>query len=161
VFGWFRKSVEATIAAVPALSADDLSCPFAFPVIGREGGQVHVFHAAKGLGISTEKSASRGRVPDLEIFTAEGEVWRALRLRSFARTGNTIFNHVCVTAAYEYARVRRYEFEELRAAARSAVENDPDDLWDQAMTHQEILDAIDTAACFQDLVRALDAALGG
>ena len=38
-----------------------------------------------------------------------------------------------------------FDLGELRAAARASVENDPDDLWNQFASHDQMLRAIDAA----------------
>jgi hypothetical protein len=71
-----------------------------------------------------------------------------------------MFGRAIVHAAFEYEQVRSFELDELRATAHAAVEHDPDDLWNQLMSHDDVLAAIDAASTFGDLVRALSAARG-
>lgn len=62
-----------------------------------------------------------------------------------------MFGRAIVHAAFEYERVRSFELVELRAAAHAAVEHHPDDLWNQVMSHDDVLQAIDTASTFTTL----------
>jgi hypothetical protein len=142
------------------VSGDARSCPFAFPVVVLLDGNLLVHLDEASLGLLPEKAAMRGNVPNIQIFAESGRVWRPVSLRSIFPTGKRLFGQSLVCASYDFEEVRAFALDELRAAARAAVENDPDDLWCQVMDHEELLRTLDAAPTFRRLVEALKVAQG-
>jgi hypothetical protein len=135
-----------------------MTAPFPFPVVAVWGGDVQLHRTEESLGLLPEHVAKRGDVPPLEVFVETGQVWRPSRLCATARTGERLLGRELVRATFEFEQVRMFVLSELRAAARRAVETDPDDLWNQAMDHEEVLRVLDASATFKDLIAALEAA---
>jgi hypothetical protein len=139
-------------------SGEERSSPFGFPVVVLVEGALIVHLDAGQLGLLPEKAAKRGDVPRMQIFVESGRVWCPRTIRSVSPTGERLFGRSLAYVTYEFEDVRAFELDELRAAARAAVENDPDDIWNQVMDHEDVLRAIDAAPTFRDLVEVLKAA---
>jgi hypothetical protein len=137
-----------------------MTAPFPFPVVAVSRGDVQVHRTAESLGLLPEHAAKRVEVPPMEVFVETGHVWRPHRISAIARTGKRLFGREMVHATFEFEGVRTFVLDELRAAARRAVESDPDDLWNQVMDHEEVLRAIDASTTFERLVAALEEATG-
>jgi hypothetical protein len=135
-----------------------VTAPFPFPVVAVSRGDVQVHRTAASLGLLPEHVAKRGEVPPMEVFVETGQVWRPCRISALVRTGERLFGREMVHASFEFEQVRTFMLEELRAAARRAVESDPDDLWSQVMDHEDVLRALDASGNFMGLVGALEAA---
>jgi hypothetical protein len=137
-----------------------LTAAFPFPVVTVSRDDVHVHRTEASLGLLPEQVAMRGNVPSIEVFVETGQVWRPCRICAITPTSKRLFGRAIVHATFEFEQVRTFALEELRTAARRVIESDPDDLWNQAMDHDEVLRALDASAGFMGLVAALEAAKG-
>ncbi len=155
MLSWLRR--PRAVIPVTAYRPHDLAYPFTFPVVTVDAENMVQAHRTPELfGQLPEDSALAGQAPTISIFTDAGRVWRPVRLVAMARTGARLFGRNIVQGTFEFEDAGSFELDELRATARAAVENDPDDLWNQVLDHEELLRAIDAAPSFLHLADALD-----
>lgn len=129
--------------------------PFTFPVVARyDDGTVMVHRTGAAAGLCSESDARSGRVPKVEFYDGSGRSWRPLRITEIVLQGKRVFGKVLVRATFAFAPPRSFEFDELCRVVRDAIEQD-DDIWNQTMTHSELLAMVDDAATFDELIAAL------
>jgi len=136
----------------------EVGYPFAFPVVARyDDGTVMVHGTAAAVGLCSESDARSGRVPKVVFYDGSGRAWRPLRISAVTPEGRRVFGKNLVRATFAFAPPRSFEFDELCRIVRAAIEHD-DDIWNQAMSHSELLALLDGAGAFHDLITALLAA---
>jgi hypothetical protein len=150
---WFHRSKPNKL---PTFDPSEASFPFAFPVIVVfDDGTVHAHRAPEDLGFLDERAVSRQDSLRFEVFAASGKAWRPSRVTAANPTGKGPFGKPMVIALFEFGEPRTYKLEELRARVRDAILNDPDDVWSQHATHDEVLAAVNGAGTFEELAKVI------
>lgn len=146
---WFRRPAPS----LPTFDPTETEYPFGFPVIvvGHDS-TVLVHHNAETLGIRHERTVSDKESLAFEVFAGCGRTYKPKQVVAANPVGWGPFGKPMVIALFEFGEPRAYDLEELRSRLRDATLNDPDDVWSQHATHDEVLAAVDGAATFEDLV---------
>lgn len=118
------------------------------------------WNTPRSFGMIPAKAVSAGRIGEMKIASVDGSVWHPTGLIAVCRTGKRILGQDWYWAEFTYEEAGRWELPELRRDASTAVELDPDDLWDQVEDHDTVVQAICSATTFEELVRAI-AEVGG
>jgi hypothetical protein len=157
VLSWLRR--PRSVIPVTDYRPGELVFPFSFPLVTVDDESMVKVHRTPDVFMHLpEDVALAGQAPKISIVTDAGRMWRPARILAMARTGRQLFGRNVVQATFEFEEVGSFGLDDLRATARAAVQNDPDDLWNQVLDHEEILRAIDAATSFPQLLEALDPA---
>ena len=139
----------------------ELFFPFTLPVISiADDGTLAAYRSPEGLVTISRATAERGEAPQARIVEASLRTWRPARLVAVCDTGKRLFGRSVLFAQFEFREEPKLDMAALRAAVVDAIENDPDDLWNQVHPHDVLKANARRAASFDDLVHVV-ADLGG
>lgn len=151
--GWFKGSGKIVL---PAFVPTDAVQPFDFPVV--EVGSdltVLVHRSSATFGLVPEQAVGRGQLPKIRVFAACLRVWEPTRMVAQAPSGRVLLGHKLLHVAYEFAMPTPYELPALKDLILESVNKDPDDIWSQLATHEELIAAVSAARDFRALVATL------
>jgi len=149
---WFRRPAPD----LPTFDPSEANYPFAFPVVAvLDDGTVWIHRSPERFRWCDQRAATSEDVLRFEVFAGCGRTWKPTGIVAANSAGKGPFGIPMVVALFEYDEPRTYVLEELRGKVRDAILNDPDDIWSQHATHDEVLTAVDGARTFEGLVRVI------
>lgn len=157
---WFRKpSLQVPQRDfVPS----DLSSPFRFRVVTiDDDGSVAAYRTPASLISIPERFAAADRCPALRIVDGDFHTWRPVELIAVADSRFELFGQRLLFVEFRYEAQPASDLETVRRALRAAIDNDPDDIWNQATTHEDLLRQVADAASFAELVDVILAPTDG
>lgn len=139
-----------------------LSYPFRFPVVTiDDDGSVAAYRTPAGLISIPERLAAAGRCPALRIVDVDFHTWRPVELIAVADSRFELFGERLLFVEFRYESQPASDLETVRRALRAAIDNDPDDIWNQVTTHEDLLRQVADAASFAELVDVILAPADG
>ncbi len=103
-----------------------------------------------------------GYYTDLVLYDAAGQAWQVIdatparRLTGLGRwLARTVYNPR-VAVSVRYAEPRPYDLAELKHELTALIDRDPDDLYDQFVTHDELKGLVSRAATLAELFRVAE-----
>ena len=104
----------------------------------------------------------KGYFDDLILYDAAGFAWQvtevvpAILVTPIKRWQARFLYNPRTTVTLHYAEPRRYELDEVRSDLARLIDSDPDDLYDQFVTHEELKGLLARAQSPNEVIRVAE-----
>jgi len=155
MFGWLKKKGPAAALQTPETptpSAADF--PFLFPIVEEDVDSLTALLVPR-FGLCPKKNLATAAFPNRRVHSVDGSVWRISGSEMVA-LGPRLFDQETAYVRYAYTKLaEETDLGRLRALAQRLTEEDPDDIWNQVVSHERLIDLVRQCKSLGELARVV------